>query len=86
MIQVFRPFVLSFENKNDRTSHSTYYLPKLEIKDYNVMIDGKIVFDQPINSDLKTYENIRNIATAQGYDCKTGCLLDYFSFNFNLIK
>ena len=50
------------------------------------MIDGKIVFDQPINSDLKTYENIRNIATAQGYDCKTGCLLDYFSFNFNLIK
>ena len=86
MIQVFRPFVLSFENKNDRTSHSTYYLPKLEIKDYNVMIDGKIVFDQPINSDLKTYENIRNIATAQGYDYKTGCLLDYFSFNFNLIK
>ena len=32
------------------------------------MIDGKIVFDQPINSDLKTYENIRNIATAQGDD------------------
>ena len=52
---VNRLFVLSFENKNDRTSHSTYYLPKVEIKDYNVMIDGKIFFNQPINSDLKTY-------------------------------
>ena len=42
---VNRLFVLSFENENDRTSHSTYYLPKVEIKDYNVMIDGKNVFD-----------------------------------------
>ena len=38
---VKRLFVLSFENEDDRTSHSTYYLPKVEIKDYNVMIDGK---------------------------------------------
>ena len=35
-----RLFVLSFENENDRKSHSTYYLPKVEIKDYNVMTDG----------------------------------------------
>ena len=42
---VNRLFVLSFENENDRTSHSTYYLPKVEIKDYNVMIDGKNFFD-----------------------------------------
>ena len=52
---VNRLFVLSFENENDRTSHSTYYLPKVEIKDYNVMIDGRNVFDQPINSMNKTY-------------------------------
>ena len=52
---VNRLFVLSFENEDDRTSHSTYYLPKVEIKDYNVMIDAKNVFDQPINSNLKTY-------------------------------
>ena len=42
---VNRLFVLSFENEDDTTSHSTYYLPKVEIKDYNVMIDGKNVFD-----------------------------------------
>ena len=47
---VNRLFLSSFENENDRTSHSTYYLPKVEIKDYNVMIDGRNFFDQPINS------------------------------------
>ena len=74
---VGRLFVLSFENEADRTSHSTYYLPKAEIKDYNVMIDGKNFFDQPINSDFKTYENIRKIATGRGDDYMTCCLLDY---------
>ena len=77
---VNRLFVLSFENEDDRTSHSTYYLPKVEIKDYNVMIDGKNVFDQPINSNIKTYENIRKIATGKGDDYTTGCLLDYSYF------
>ena len=74
---VNRLFVLSFENEDQRKSHSTYYLPKVEIKDYNVMIDGKNFFDQPINSMTKTYENIRKIATGQGDDYTTGCLLDY---------
>ena len=77
---VNRLFVLSFENENDRTSHSTYYLPKVEIKDYNVMSDGKNFFDQPINSMIKTYGNIRKIATGQGDDYSTGCLLDYSYF------
>ena len=72
---VNRLFVLSFENENDRTSHSTYYLPKVEIKDYNVMIDGKNVLDQPINSMTKTYESIRKTVTGQGDDRTTGCLL-----------
>ena len=53
---VNRLFVLSFENENDRTSHSNYYLPKVEIKYYNVMIDIKNLFDQPINSELKTWK------------------------------
>ena len=38
---VNRPFVLLFENKDDRTVHTKYYLPTVEIKDYDVMIDGK---------------------------------------------
>ena len=84
---VNRLFVLSFENEDQRKSHSTYYLPKVEIKDYNVMIDGRNFFDQPINSMTKTYENIRKIATGQGDDYTTGCLLDYsyFKENYKLI-
>ena len=49
-----RVFVLSFENEDDERSHSDNYLPKIKIKDCNVMIDGKNLFDQPINNDFKT--------------------------------
>ena len=41
------------------------------------MIDGRNFFDQPIKSDLKTYDNIREIATGRGDDYTNGCLLDY---------
>ena len=82
-----RLFVLSFENVNDRTSHPTYYLPKVEINDYNVMIDGRNFLDQPINSMNKTFENIGKITTGKGDDYTTGCLLDYcyFKENYTLI-
>ena len=40
------------------------------------MIDGKFFFDQPLNNDKITYENIRKIETGQGNDYTTGCLLD----------
>ena len=44
------------------------------------MIDGKSIFDQPVKDDKVTYENIRKIATGQGDDYTTGCLLDYTYF------
>ena len=56
------------------------YLQNVEIKDYNVMIDGKISLDQPIKNKKVAYENIRKIATGQGDDYTTGCLLDYTYF------
>ena len=77
----------SFENENGRISHSEYYLRKVEIKDYNIKTFVKNIFDQPMNNDIKTYENIRKIATGQGDDYPTGCLLDYpyFKENFKII-
>ena len=42
---------MAFENDAQRTSNNIYYLPNVEIKDYNVMIDGKNVFDQPLKND-----------------------------------
>ena len=68
-----RLFVLAFENDDDRTSDEKYYLPTEEIKDYNIVING----DQPIKNNKVTYDNIRKIATGQGDDYTTGCLLDY---------
>ena len=47
------------------------------------MIDGRKVFDQPINSMNKTYESIRKVATGKGDDYTTGCLLDYSYFKEN---
>ena len=75
--------MLSFQNDADRTVHTGYFLPKVEINDCNVKIDGRNFFDQPMNDDIKTYENIRKIATGQGDDYRTGCLLDYLYFKEN---
>ena len=47
------------------------------MKDYNVMIDGRNFFDQPIKNYLKTSDNIRKISTGRGDDFTVGCLLDY---------
>ena len=72
-----RFFLLAYENVTQRTRAKDYYLPNVEIKDYNIMINGKNVFDQSIKDNKVTYENIRKIATGQGDDYTTGCLLDY---------
>ena len=61
--RVNRLFVLLFENGVDRKVHTGYYLPKVEIKDYIVMIDTKNFFEQPVKSDLRTYDNVRKIST-----------------------
>ena len=60
---VNRPFALSFENGDDRTSHSH--------------------FQQPINSELETYKNIRKVAAGKRDDYRTGCSLDYSYFEKN---
>ena len=75
--RVNRLFVLAFEDDAQRTAHNSYYLPTLEIKDYNIMINGENFFDQPIKNNKVTYENIRKITTGQGDNYTTGCLLDY---------
>ena len=73
-------FVLSFQNNDGRTSYTRYY-PLVEIKNYNVGIYGRNVFDQPVENSFITYDNIQKIATGQGDDYTTCCLLDYNYFN-----
>ena len=52
----------------------------VEIKDFNVMIDGRDFFDQPVKNNLVTYGNIQRIVTGKGDDYTTSCLLDYPNF------
>ena len=77
---VNRLFVLAFENEEQRTSNKRYYIPNVEIKHCNVMIDGKNFFDQSIKNDKVTHENMRKTTIGQGDDYTTGCLIDYTYF------
>ena len=65
------------KNNGGRTRYTRYYLSLVEIKEYNVMIDGQNFSDQPVKKNLITYDNIRKITTSQGDDHTTSCLLDY---------
>ena len=75
-----RIFILADDGDTQKTSHTVPYLPNVQLKDYNIMINGENLFDQPIENDVVTYENIRKIATGQGDDYTTGCLLYYPHF------
>ena len=83
--KVNRLFVLSFENEDDRTSFSKYYVPNVQIKDFNVLSDGKSFFNMPLKNKEETYEQI--IELARNNDYATGNLLDYeyFSKHYRLI-
>ena len=56
--RVNRLFVLSFENEDDRRSFSEYYVPTFQIKDLNLLIEGKSFFDIPIKNEEETYQQI----------------------------
>ena len=83
--KVNRLFVLSFKNEEDRMSFSRYYEPKVEIKDFNVLIDGKSFFDVPVKNKEEAYEKIMSISKNNDYTA--GNLLDYeyFSKHYKII-
>ena len=84
-------FVLAFNsdanNRVPRDSHRKYFLPRVNIINYNVLIDGRNFRDQPINDQIKKHDEIRKFATRKGDDYTTGCLLDYqyFKDHYQLI-
>ena len=70
---VNRLFVLAF-NKTDGNAN------QVDITNYNVLIDGRNFYDQPVSDPIRIYDEIRTIATGQGNNYTTGCLLDYQYF------
>ena len=90
---VNRLFVLAFNNtdgdanKVERNDYRKYFLPRVDIDKYNVLIDGRNFYDRPISVQTRKYDEIRKIATGKRDDYTTGCLLDYqyFKDNYQLI-
>ena len=76
---VKRLFVLACNNAEGNNqvsvdSFKKYFLPRVEIETYNIEIDGRNFYDQPINDSIKQYNEVRKISTGQGEDYTTGCL------------
>ena len=89
---VKRLFVLAYDNNAGddlvtTNTHRRYFLPRIKIKNYNIEIDGRNFYDQPINDSIKQHDEVRKISKGQGDDYTTGCLLDfaYFKKNYRLI-
>ena len=82
---VNRLFVQSFENENHRVSFSKYYLLKVEIKDFNMLTDGKPFFEVAVKNKEEAYDAIIEISKSNDYT--TGKILDYeyFSKHYKLI-
>ena len=74
-------------NRVLRNSHTKYFLPRVNITNYNVLIDGRNFYDQPINDLIKQYDEIRKTAIGQGDDYTTRFLLDchYLKDHYRLI-
>ena len=70
--------MFSFKNGDDdptRNYFDEYYMPLVEIKDFNTLIDNKPMFDQPVKSKQEAYEKL--IEMSRNDDYTTGDLLDY---------
>ena len=74
-------------NVNTKESEKRYYLPRVEIKDYNVLIDGRNFYDKNVNSSIVRYYEILKLRTGRSEDYSTGCLLeyDYYIKDFNIV-
>ena len=82
---VNRLFVLAYQNVDDRQSYDEFYLPKVMIKGYNVIIDKLAFFDLPIKTEEEAYEKIIDISRNNEYTTNNLLDYDYFKKYYKLI-
>ena len=89
---VNRLFVMAYNRANDqptRNGQQKYYLPRIDLEKYNVIIDGRNFYDNPIESDIEKYRELKKvmIGKREGEDYTTGSLLDfnYFDKHYKLV-
>ena len=82
---VNRLFLMAYSRADDnqatRNGQRNYYLPRIDFKKYNVIIDGRFFYDNPIESDIEKYRELKKVMIGKGEDYTTGSLLDYDYFN-----
>ena len=74
-------------NRVIRDIYRKYFVPRVDVTSYNVLIDGRNFYNQPIDDSIRKYDEIRKIATGKGDNYATGCLLDcdFFKKNYQLV-
>ena len=82
---VNRLFVLAFPNEEDRRSFSKYYIPTVEIKDCNVIIDGEPFYEMPIKNKEETYKAITELVRNDLLRTGNEFNFDYFCEYYKLI-
>ena len=82
---VNRLFVLAYQNADDRQSFSQFCLPRVMVKDYNVIIDKFAFFDLPIKTEEEAYEKIIDISRNNEYTIGNLLDYDYFKKYYKLI-
>ena len=78
-------FVMAYSkadnNQPTKDGQRKYYLPRIDLKKYNVIIDGRNFYDNPIESDIEKYRELKKVMIGKGEDYTTGSLLDFNYFN-----
>ena len=87
---VNRLFVMAYNRGNGqptRNGQRKYYLPRIDLNKYNVIIDGRNFYDNPIENNIEKYRELKKVMIGKGEDYTTGSLLDfnYFDKHYKLI-
>ena len=87
---VNRLFVMTYNRANGqptRNGQQKYYLPRIDLEKYNVIIDGRNFYDNPIESDIEKYRELKKVMIGKGEDYTAGSLLDfnYFDKHYKLV-
>ena len=87
---VNRLFVMAYNRENGqptRNGQQKYYLPRIDFEKYNVIIDKRNCYDNPIESDIEKYRELKKVMIGNREDCTTGSLLDfnYFDKHYKLV-
>ena len=64
------------DGQSTRNGQRKYYLPRISLNKYNVIIDGRNFYDNPIESDIEKYRELKKVMIGKGEDYTTGSLLD----------